>query len=84
MRTNNPKEFKIDKLYVHCNHHRKRYGTVLVEEAIKIRQDNNLDSFALAINKQNPAEIGVYHQYSFTITLNSAVDIGGRFILNDY
>ena len=36
MRTSNPDELKIDKLYIHCDHHRKGYGGLLVADASKL------------------------------------------------
>jgi len=82
--TDNPKELKIDKLYVHCNHHRKRYGAMLIAEAIKIMQDNDLESLILTVNKHNQTAIDAYHRYGFKITRDSVVDIGGGFVMNDY
>lgn len=84
MATDNPKELKIDKLYIHCNHHRKGYGAMLVAEAIKIMQDNDLESLILTVNKQNQVAIDAYQKYGFVITRDSVVDIGGGFIMNDY
>jgi len=84
MVTDNPKELKIDKLYIHCNHHRKGYGALLVAEAIKIMRENNLQSLILTVNKHNQTAIDAYHKYGFEITRDSIVDIGEGFIMNDY
>lgn len=80
----NPKELKIDKLYIHCNHHRRGYGALLVAEAIKIMRENNLQSLILTVNKHNQTAIDAYHKYGFEITRDSIVDIGEEFIMNDY
>ncbi len=84
MRTNKPDELKIDKLYIHCDHHRKGYGALLVADAIKIMQENNLQSLSLTVNKHNQTAISAYQHYGFEITGDSVVDIGGGFIMNDY
>lgn len=84
MRTHKPNELKIDKLYIHCDHHRKGYGAILMADAIKIMQENNLKTLILTVNKHNQAAILAYQHYGFEITDDSIVDIGGGFIMNDY
>ena len=84
MRTHNPVELKIDKLYIHPDHHRKGYGALLVADAIKILQENNLQSLILTVNKNNCRAISAYRHYGFAITGDSIVDIGNGFIMNDY
>ena len=84
MRTGMPGELKIDKLYVHYDHHRKGYGAMLVTNAIEIMRKNNLQSLILTVNKHNQTAISAYQQYGFEITGDSIVDIGGGFIMNDY
>lgn len=84
MRTKNPGELKIDKLYIHSDHHRKGYGALLMADAIEIMQKSNLQSVILTVNKQNRTAILAYQQYGFEITNDSIVDIGGGFTMNDY
>ena len=84
MRTHEPGELKIDKLYIHCDHHRKGYGAMLVADAIEIMRENNLQTLILTVNKHNQAAILAYQHYGFEITGDSIVDIGGGFIMNDY
>jgi ribosomal protein S18 acetylase RimI-like enzyme len=84
MRTHNPGELKIDKLYIHHDHHRKGYGTLLVTDAIQILQENNLQSLILTVNKNNRSAISAYRHYGFAITGDSIVDIGNGFVMNDY
>lgn len=84
MRTANPGELKIDKLYIHCNHHRQGYGRKFIADAIAILKKNNLQSLILTVNKQNQTAIAAYQHYGFEITSDSIVDIGGGFFMNDY
>lgn len=84
MRTHNPGELKIDKLYIHHDHHRKGYGAFLVTDAIRILRENNLQSLILTVNKNNRSAISAYRHYGFTITADSIVDIGNGFVMNDY
>lgn len=84
MRTNKPGELKIDKLYIHCDHHRKGYGAILVADAAGIMRKNDLQSLILTVNKHNQTAISAYRHYEFEITGDSVVDIGGGFVMNDY
>ena len=82
--THKPGKLKIDKLYIHCDHHRKGYGAMLVADATEIMRENNLQSLILTVNKDNQTAILAYQHYGFEITDDSVVDIGGGFIMNDY
>lgn len=84
MRTRNPGELKIDKLYIHHDHHRKGYGALLVADAIRILRENQLRSLILTVNKNNRSAISAYRHYGFAITGDSIVDIGNGFVMNDY
>jgi ribosomal protein S18 acetylase RimI-like enzyme len=84
MRTNKPGELKIDKLYIHCDHHRKGYGAMLVADVVGIMRKNDLQSLILTVNKHNQTAISAYRHYGFEITGNSVVDIGSGFVMNDY
>lgn len=84
MRTRNPGELKIDKLYIHHDHHRKGYGALLVADTIRILQENNLQSLILTVNKNNHGAVSAYQYYGFAITGDSIVDIGKGFVMNDY
>lgn len=84
MRTSNPDELKIDKLYIHCDHHRKGYGGLLVADAIKLLRENSLRRLILTVNKHNQTAILAYRHYGFEIVADSVVDIGGGYFMNDY
>ncbi len=83
-RTKRPDELKIDKLYIHCDHHRKGYGAMLIADALKIMRENNLSSLILTVNKRNQSAIRAYQHYGFEIAGDSMVDIGGGFVMDDY
>jgi len=84
MLTGQPNELKIDKLYVHCDHHRKGYGAMLVADAINLMRSKDLQSLILTVNKRNHSAIAAYQQYGFEIAGDSIVDIGGGFVMNDF
>lgn len=84
MLTGQPNELKIDKLYIHCDHHRKGYGAMLVADAIHTMRSKDLQSLILTVNKRNHGAIAAYQQYGFEIAGDSVVDIGGGFVMNDF
>lgn len=84
MRTSNPAELKIDKLYIHPDHQRRGYGALLVADAIRILRENNLQSLILTVNKNNRSAISAYRHYGFAITGDSIADIGNGFVMDDY
>ncbi|TXI16470.1 MAG: GNAT family N-acetyltransferase [Nitrosomonas sp.] len=84
MRTKRADELKIDKLYIHCDYHRKGLGALLVADAIQIMRQNDLNSLSLTVNKRNHPAIRAYLHYGFDITDESRVDIGGGFVMDDY
>lgn len=47
MLTEQPRELKIDKLYIHCDYHRKGYGAMLVVDAMDTMRKNDLQSLIL-------------------------------------
>lgn len=81
---NDSNELKIDKLYIHCNHHRKGYGALLIADAFDIMKQNGLQVIILTVNKRNLSAISAYRQYGFEITRESVVDIGNGFVMDDY
>ncbi|WP_103967580.1 GNAT family N-acetyltransferase [Nitrosomonas ureae] len=84
MLTGQPNELKIDKLYVHCDYHRRGYGAMLVADAFNLMRSKDLQSLILTVNKRNHSAITAYQQYGFEIAGDSIVDIGGGFVMNDF
>ncbi|MER2512801.1 MAG: GNAT family N-acetyltransferase [Nitrosomonas ureae] len=84
MLTGQPNELKIDKLYVHCDYHRRGYGAMLVADAFNLMRSKDLQSLILTVNKRNHSAITAYQQYGFEIAGDSIADIGGGFVMNDF
>lgn len=84
VRTAQPTELKIDKLYIQHDHHRKGYGRMLVDDVIKIMHKMGGSKLILTVNKQNHSAIHAYQRYGFEIMGDSNVDIGSGFYMNDY
>jgi len=77
-------ELKIDKLYIRHDHHRKGYGRMFVDDAVKIMRGMCCHRLILTVNKQNYTAIHAYQRYGFEICGDSIVDIGSGFFMNDY
>lgn len=84
VRTMQPDELKIDKLYIQHEYHRKGYGRMLIEDAISIMRSMTCSKLILTVNKQNHSAINAYRCCGFEIMGDSVVDIGGGFLMNDY
>jgi len=84
MRTLQPDELKIDKLYIHHDHHRKGYGRIFIDDAVNILREITCSRLILTVNKHNQSAIHAYRRYGFSIVEDSVVDIGGGFFMNDY
>lgn len=85
MCTNRPDKLKIDKLYIHCDHHRKGYGALLVTDAIDIMRGNNFQLLILTANKHSPRwQFQPISIMDLKLRMDSSIDIGGGFVMNDY
>ncbi|UJP04446.1 MAG: GNAT family N-acetyltransferase [Nitrosomonas sp.] len=84
VRTAQPAVFKIDKLYIHCDHHRKGYGALMIADAIALMREHHFRSLILTVNKRNHTAIAAYRYYGFEVVGDSKVDIGGGFFMDDY
>lgn len=58
----------IDSVEVEPDHRREGIGTKLVEKAIGLARENNVDSIELNVNKDNIAAISLYEKLGFTKT----------------
>lgn len=82
--TDNPKELKLDKLYLHPQHQRKGYGALLVENIKHFMRDRTFEQLILTVNKNNTPAIAAYQRYGFTISDDIIIDIGNGFVMDDY
>lgn len=82
--TENLKELKLDKLYLHPHHQRKGYGAILVDDVKQFMCHRGLEQLTLTVNKNNTAAIAAYLRYGFTISDDIIIDIGNGFVMDDY
>lgn len=84
LRTDNPKELKLDKLYLHPHHQRKGYGAILVDSVKQFMHHHAFEQLTLTVNKHNTSAIAAYLHYGFTISDDIIIDIGNGFVMDDY
>ena len=77
-------EMKLDKLYVHPDHQRKGYGSMLLDRAVTIARAYGCRTLALAVNKRNRQAIAAYEKNGFEIRAAVVKDIGNGFMMDDY
>ncbi len=82
--TDNPKELKLDKLYIHPHHQHKGYGAILVSDIKQLMHQHGLEQLILTVNKNNTVAIAAYRHYGFTISDDMIIDIGNGFVMDDY
>ena len=80
----NENAMKLDKLYVHPDHHRRGYGRMLIDRAVTIARAYGCTTLTLAVNKRNKAAIAAYEKHGFAITGSVVKDIGGGFVMDDF
>ena len=77
-------EMKLDKLYVHPDHQRKGYGSMLLDRAITIARAYGCKTLALAVNKRNRHAIAAYEKNGFETRAAVVKEIGNGFVMDDY
>ncbi|MBI1177404.1 GNAT family N-acetyltransferase [bacterium] len=82
--TTDPRERKLDKLYVHPDYQRLGYGSRLLEHVIESARGLGCETLMLAVNKQNARAIAAYRKNGFAIREEVVTDIGGGFVMDDY
>ena len=82
--TDQPKLFKLHKLYLHPAWHGRGLGSLLLAHCEGEAGRLGADHLMLTVNKQNAKAIGSYQRNGFAITNAVMVDIGGGFFMDDY
>ena len=81
-RKEDPKVWKLHKLYVLPDNHGKGYGKLLIEEVKKRMQNNKINTLDLNVNRFNPAK-SFYEKIGFTVIKEEDVPVGPYF-MNDF
>lgn len=82
--TDNLKELKLDKLYLHPHYQRKGYSAILVDDIKQFMRHNAFEKLILTVNKKNTSAIAAYLHYGFKKSGDIVIDIGNGFVMDDY
>ncbi|NBR27420.1 MAG: GNAT family N-acetyltransferase [Betaproteobacteria bacterium] len=83
-KTDDGREMKLDKLYVHPRNQRSGFGGLLIARALGAARKEGCSALVLAVNKANAKAIAAYTKYGFRIREAMVQDIGGGFVMDDY
>jgi ribosomal protein S18 acetylase RimI-like enzyme len=82
--TDEPRDMKLDKLYVRPSRQRQGYGGMLIARAMQVAKRQGCRRLVLAVNKTNHSAIAAYLKHGFRIEDAIVKDIGGGFVMDDY
>ena len=81
--TDDEGKWKLHKIYLHPAQHGKKYGKMMLQEAMKKAKENGATSLDLQVNRDNNAQ-HFYQKNGFRITDTGDFAIGAGFYMNDY
>ncbi len=84
LRTDEPGEMKLDKLYVDPDCQRMGLGGRLIEHVSARAREEGCMTLILAVNKGNERAIAAYRKNGFEVRMATVVDIGGGFFMDDF
>jgi len=79
-----PKLFKLHKLYLHPAWHGRGLGSLLLSHCEREAGRLGADRLMLTVNKLNVKAMAAYQRNGFAITNSVMVEIGGGFVMDDY
>jgi ribosomal protein S18 acetylase RimI-like enzyme len=79
-----PGEWKLYKLYLHPDHQRRGYGTMLIRHVEQAARARACRALVLRVNRGNAQAIAVYRKNGFTVRESIVADIGHGFVMDDF
>ena len=79
-----PDEWKLHKLFVDPQWHRKGFGDALIAYVQQQARSAGCKTLMLTVNKHNAGAIALYQKNGFEIREPIEIDIGNGFYLDDY
>jgi GNAT superfamily N-acetyltransferase len=76
--------FKLHKLYLHPQFHKRGFGRLLLQHCEREVRNLGATRLVLTVNKRNSKAIAAYQRNGFAITDSVVVDIGGGFVMDDH
>jgi ribosomal protein S18 acetylase RimI-like enzyme len=83
-RPDDPRELKLDKLYIHHDFRGLGIGRSLIASAEAATIAQHRTTLILNVNKNNVQAIRAYERNGFSVREAMVVDIGGGFVMDDY
>lgn len=75
--------FRLHKLYVLTDLHKKGFGSLLMDHVIGEAKKHNAKALELNVNKYNPAK-AFYEKKGFIVLKDEVIDIGEGYVMDDY
>jgi GNAT superfamily N-acetyltransferase len=82
--TEQPKLFKLHKLYLHPSWQGRGLGSLLLGHCEGEAGRLGAERLMLTVNKQNAKAMAAYKRNGFALTGSVVMDIGGGFVMDDY
>ena len=82
--TDQAKQFKLHKIYVHPAWQGRGLGSLLMRHCEREACKLGASRLLLAVNKKNARAIAAYERNGFAIVYFVFVNIGGGFVMDDY
>lgn len=82
--TEQPKLFKLHKIYLHPAWHDRGFGSLLLRHCEREVCNLGAERLTLTVNKRNSKAIAAYQRNGFAITDSVVVEIGGGFVMDDF
>ena len=82
--TGNPREMKLEQLYLLPELHGRGLGGLLLRHAGEQARMRGRGILMLQTNKRNAAAIAFYRNAGFTLLGETVADIGSGFVMDDY
>jgi GNAT superfamily N-acetyltransferase len=82
--TDDRRELKLDKLYVHQDAQRRGVGSRLIAKVESAARGQGCSALILNVNKNNVRAIRAYEKCGFSVREAVVVDIGSGFVMDDY
>jgi GNAT superfamily N-acetyltransferase len=82
--TNEPRVFKLHKLYLRPDLHGGGLGSLLLSHCERTAAGLGANQMLLAVNKQNRRAIRTYERNGYAVLNSTVTDIGGGFVMDDY
>lgn len=78
-----PRVFKLHKLYILPSYQGKGTGRFTIDELVKAIKRKGAASLTLNVNRNNNAKV-FYEKIGFTVIREEDIDIGNGYMMNDY